>query len=150
MSVPIDIVDNFEMANLGFDLTGQQGVPGGGLAQTDPFVYSVNGQGQTTPYSLATATALKIWDSAINVPASFQFLFFVADQNTYLQFITAAVNFTVLAIAGIPFKLSSMNILAAANTTPMAGSAPAVAAIAKIYIQQNSGSTSNGQFTVIN
>ena len=147
--VNLNIINNFELNNLGINIAGQQGIPGGGSAPTDPFLLSVNGQSQMTPGTLATATAQKIWDAAINVPATFAYFFFVADQNCYLQFITSATNFIVLTVAGVPFVLSSQSMLAAAATTAMTGTTPTVTSIAKIYAQQNSGVTSNFQGAVI-
>jgi hypothetical protein len=150
MSVNLNIVSNFQLASLGAFLVGQQGLPGGGSATTDPFLLAVNGKGEVKEFSLATATAQKMWDSSTSVFTTFSYIHFVADQNFYLQFITSATNFILVATAGIPFVMSSQSILAAANTTAMVGTAPSVTAIAKIYIQQNSGSTANGQFSIIN
>ncbi len=150
MSQNLNIVSNFSLiTNPGSILSGQQGTVDT-TGPNDAFVLAVNGQGQSTPFQLASATAQKIWDSTINVPATFQFVHIVCDQALYIQFITSATNFIVQQTAGIPFVMTVASLLAAANTTPLAGSAPSITAIAKIYIQQNSGVAANGQFTIIN
>ena len=144
-----NVIANFTMTNNGITLAGQQGLDGAN-ASTDPVVLTVNGQGVQKPFQLATATALKLYDTTFDVPTTFQFLHFVADVAMYLEFITSATAFYVSAAAGVPFILTGASILGQAATTAMSGSAPSVTAIAKIYAQNNSGSTGNGVLTLIN
>ena len=74
----------------------------------------------------------------------------------FLQVITTATNFIVPVLAGVPFVLApktdavTAKALAAANTTPMSGSAPSVAEIKSVVVQNNSGSTAHGLLFVVN
>lgn len=99
--------------------------------------------------TLATATALKVWDTAVMKPATWNYFFIWADQPLYVQFITSATNFIAQILPAVPFVMSVDGVLAAANTTPMSGSAPTLVAVSTVYIQNNSGTTANWQAAAI-
>lgn len=99
--------------------------------------------------TLATATALKIYDSSVFKPATFNYAWIWVDQQpSALQFITSATNFSVNMLPGVPFTLSLNTILAAANTTPIGSSAPSTTAVATIYIGNYSGNPMNWQIAL--
>lgn len=150
MSVNLNVINNFTLTNLNFTDQGCQGVPGDGTIATTAYAISINGYVKRMSLSLATATALKIWDSSVDSPTTFSYLWFNADQNCYLQFITSATNFICQTVKGVPFTLSAQTILCAANTTPISGSAPSTTVIAKIYVQQNSGNSANIEGYIFN
>ncbi len=154
MAVDLDILANFTMTIRGVTITGRQGTDSD-AATTDPFTVSVDGDSHQEAFTLATATAMTIWDDDDDKPADFDFLFFVADQDMFLQVIASATSFIVPILAGVPFILApktddlTAKCLGAASTTPMSGSVPSVTEIDSIVIQNNSGSTAHGIFCVI-
>lgn len=91
--------------------------------------------------SLATATARKIYDAANDFPATFDYMHFVATQDCFIQFLTAATEVSFKVAAYVPFVLAGFGqLLASAGTTELAA-APTLAAITEIVIYNNSGST---------
>lgn len=161
MSTPVlSILDNFELTDVdGGTIAGKQGEAGD--SASTPFEWSLSGSpfsaspavaGAVKPLigTLATATILKVYDSSIDVPATWDFLWFKSDQDCYIQLITAATEVRIKVSAGVPFKLSKQSIIASAGTSAITGgSEPAVAVIAKVYIGNYSGNTMNFQFYVI-
>lgn len=153
MAVDLDVLANFTMTIRGKTFSFWQGTDEDG-AVTDAFAVSVDGDAHAVPFTLATATALTIWDDDDDKPADFDFLFFVADQDMFLQVINSATSFTVPVKAGVPFILApktdglTAKALGAASTTPMSGTSPSVTEIDSVVIQNNSGSTAHGFFFV--
>lgn len=149
MAVDLNVLCNFEMTIRGVTITGRQGVDDA-TADSDPFVITVDGNASQNPFTLATATALTIWDDDDDRPTDFDFFFFVADENMFVQVIMSATSFTVPVLAGVPFILSpktdelTAKALGAASTTPMSGTAPSVTEIDSIVIQNNSGNEAHG------
>jgi hypothetical protein len=153
MAVDLNLLCNFEMTIRGITFSGMQGL-GDGAAVTAPFAVSVDGDSHAVPFTLATAAALTVWDDDDDKPSDFDFLFFVADQDMFIQVICSATSFTVPVAAGVPFILApktdglTAKALGAASTTPMSGSAPSVTEIDSIVIQNNSGNDAHGMFFV--
>lgn len=145
----LNIINHFQMTSQGTMNEGKQGT------YTDdpktPFSITTTGACQKETGTLATATVQQLWASASDKPATFVYFHFWADQICYLQFISAATNFTIKVAAKQPFVLPGYgSLLAAANTTAITGgSEPTVAAIASIYLGNYSGSTLNYAYAVI-
>ena len=134
-------------------VAGQQG-PIGSPSSTPINLASVSltgifGSPTFTGYSwaedgtLATGTALKIYDATIMKPATWNYFFLVCDQALYVQPITSATNVIFQILPGVPYCMSVDGLLAAANTTPMSGSAPTLVVLSTVYIQNNSGTPAN-------
>lgn len=149
MSVDLDVTCAFSMTIRGKVYEMWQGTDSDGTAG-DPFAVTVDGDSLALPFTLATATALTVWDDDVNKPADFDFFFFVATQNMFVQIIASATSFTVPVLAGVPFILApktdalTAKVLGAASTTAMSGSAPSVTEVDSIVIQNNSGNTAYG------
>lgn len=154
MAVDLDISAFFEMTVRGKTISIFQGTSDTGTSGT-PFTISVDGNVHDGHFTLATATALTIWDDDDDSPTDFDILFFVATQNMFLQVINSATSWTVPILAGVPFILApktdalTAKSLGAASTTAMSGSAPSVTEIDSIVIQNNSGTTAYGSYALI-
>jgi len=147
--VTLYLWNNFSLPVQGNEKTGKHGT-----ATDDPkvpFEYTVTGTTQGDVGSLATASVRQIWASESDYPTTFDYFHFWADQDCYLQFVTASTNFIVKVEAKIPFVLPGFGtLLAAANTTAITGGTePTLAAIATINLGNYSGSTLNYTFTTI-
>jgi len=155
MSVNLDIVNNFTVTVRGVTFTGRQGTDSN-ATDIDPFTISVTGDIHSNPFTLATATALTIWNDADDTPLDFNYLFFIADQNMFIQIICTVTSFIIPVLAGVPFVLApktdtlTAKALGANTTTPMSGAAPAVTEIHSIVVQNNSGNTAHGMFCAVN
>lgn len=90
--------------------------------------------------SLASGAGLTLWDEDTDVPVDFEHFWFKATQTCYLQVIGQATNFTVKVTAKVPFVLSTDDILAAADTTPLSAE-PTTEAVDSIRIWNESGSS---------
>ena len=104
---------------------------------------------------LATATVLKVYDDAVDTSvADLLYLWYKADQSTYIQIITAATNVIIGPLAAnVPVSigaLTSLKMLAAASTTAISTSAPSTADVKQVYIGNYSGSTCNFEFWGLN
>lgn len=149
MSATLSIVNNFSLPTQGNTYTGQQG-PITALPSA-PLAITVNGTIYEAVNTLATAAIVTIFDSD-DVPATWQYLFYWADQITYIQIIGSGSNAIFKVAAMQPFVLPGYNkVLAAANTTPIAGgSEPAVTTVASVVLGNYSGTAANYLFAVIN
>jgi hypothetical protein len=150
VAATLTIINQFLLNNQGLNQFAKQG-PATGLI-TDAFtIPGINGTIHSRINTLATATAATVYDSANDLPATFQYLFFWSDVAMDLQLIGSATNFIVPITALVPFACAGGTLLAAANTTPITGgSAPALTAIAKAVIGNYSGGNGNYVFGVIN
>ena len=150
MSQSLSIINNAVLTNLDGSVVSVYQGTDPTLGIEDAFAFpGINGPGFLMPFQVATATAQKLYDSAVNIPAAFQYGFIKVNQpNCYLQIITAATNFEVGLTAGVPFIITP-SMLAAAATTAISA-APTLAAVAKIYIYNNSGNLVNGLLFLVN
>jgi hypothetical protein len=134
----LSIFNRFTMELLGVEHSGKQG-----SAESEPedsYDITVDGTYQGQSGTLATNLVRGLWDEDEDNPTGFDYLFFWADQDCYLQLIGQATNVILKIEANVPFTLSSDQMLAAANTTGMsAGVAPSVEAIDAIYLSNLSG-----------
>lgn len=145
MAVDLNVLCNFSMTIRGKTVEGFQGTDADGVAD-DVFVVSVDGKTHRMDDTLATATALKVWDDDTHKPADFDFMFFVADQDMTIQVIGSATNYAQKVRAGLPFVLGYDSMLAAANTTAVSGTEPSWEDVDNIVIQNNSGNDANYLF----
>lgn len=140
------ITDTFEIEVLGTTYSGQQGDADNGSGS--PVEVTVTGLVQRNTGSLATATARTIWDEDADNPVDFDYLWFKSDQACYVQLIGSSTNYVVPVAADVPVRLPGQ-FLAAANTTPISGSAPSLESVDSIVIQNNSGNTMNYEWAII-
>lgn len=152
MTATLNIINTFTLKKNGITLSGKQGNTTD--AATDEYSVgdqvTINGQSHHRGFSLATAAAQTIYDTADDFPTTFNYLHIWSDQALYIQIISAATNVILKTLAKVPFVLSVGSLLAAANTTAISGTEPTLAAVAKIVIQNNSGSTATGVFFLTN
>lgn len=141
----LSIIARFTVELQGVEYSGKQGSATG--APSDPVVIDVD-QCDAKTGTLATATARTIWDEDADNPAGFGFLYFWSDTDCYIQLIGQTSNYIQYVEAKVPFILGSDQILCAANTTPISGSAPSTEAIDSVVIQNNSGSPLNYQLFI--
>lgn len=143
----LSIINSIDVTINGKPVQGWQGTDEDAIA-TDPFDITVGDEAHVQDFSLATATALKVWDDDTHKPSTIIIFHIVADQNIYVQVIGATSNIIFAVTAGCPFTFTGNTMLAAANTTAMSGSAPTLEEIDSIVIQNNSGTTTTGRVIV--
>ncbi len=144
-----NVISNFSITVRGRTYSSFQGTDSSNTA-TDAFVVDVDGEVHHMSSTLATATALKVWDDDTHKPSDFDLAFLVSDQDMTIQIIGSATNVALKVLAGVPFWLSYDVILAAANTTPISGTEPTWEDIDNIVIQNNSGNDANYVFFCVN
>lgn len=150
----LSIISNFEIAVRGKTTSAWQGTSEDAL-QTTAFDVTVDGNVHGGPFTLETATARTVWDDDDDAPTDFDFLYYVASVNTFIQIICSATSFTIPVLAGVPFILApktdslTAKALGAATTTAMSGSSPSVTEIDSVVIQNNSGSPAYGFFYIV-
>ncbi len=146
----LNIKSSFEVTIRNKTIEGFQGTVATNDAD-DVFAITVDGKAYDTPFQLATAGGLTIWDE--DTPghvSTFDYLFIVADQDLDLQIIGSATHCVLRIKAGVPFVLGYDTILGVANTTEItAGATPAYETIDSIRISNRSGSTANGAFFLV-
>lgn len=102
------------------------------------------------PFTLATATVLKVWDDDTHKPSDFDYLHVICDEDFYVQVVGSATNFTIKCMAFVPWTMTYDQVLAAANTTDITGGTePTMEDIDHINIGNYTGNTLDGVFTVI-
>lgn len=146
MSYTLKVTNYFEIEVRGKTYSFWQGTDSDRLA-TESFDTEVDGDVHCMSGQLATAAAVTLWDDDDDKPADFDFMWFKASENCFLQVINSATQWSVPILAGIPFTLQpktdalTAKSLAAANTTALSGTAPAVTEIDSIVLENNSGDT---------
>lgn len=150
MSATLSIISNFSLPLQGITVTGKQGNTTD--AATVAWTETVTGAIKDMIGTLATATVATVYNSSNDLPATFGYLFYWADQDSYIQIIGSGTNAIFKVAAKTPFWLpGNGTILAAANTTPIAGnSQPVLTNVASVVIGNYSGQTLNYRFAVIN
>lgn len=145
----LSILNNFSLDSLGAVDEGKQGLAADGFAET--YDISVTGTIHRVKGTLTTATVVTIYDDDDDVPADWDYLFYWADQTSYIQIIGSATNAIFKLAAYQPFVLPGFDsILAAGNTTIITGgSEPSVTDIDSIVLGNYSGTTMNFLFAVI-
>jgi len=138
MASTVDIINTVEcVAQGGEAITGKQGDAAD--AATDVAQIDVEGDGHVVPGTLATATAVTLYDDDNDVPIDWVYFYLWTSVEMFVQIIGATANVVFHVRAEIPFTLSYDDFLAAANTTPLSGAAPTTEDIDSIVLQNNSG-----------
>ena len=138
----------FSLQSNGVEKAGKQGSIAE-AAQT-PFDITVTGTCLLDSGSLATATVRTVFDDDANFPADWDYLWYWADQDSYIQLIGSGSNVILKVEAKVPFVLSFDSLLAAANTTIITGGAePSLTDIDSVVIGNYSGSTMSYVFAVV-
>jgi hypothetical protein len=145
----LSITNNFSLPTQGNTLTGKQGAAADGFAAA--LAITVSGTVHQVVGSLTTATVATVYDDDDDFPADWDYLFFWADQISYIQLIGSGSNVIFKLAATQPFVLPGYDsLLAAANTTIITGgSEPALTDIDSIVVGNYSGNTMNYLFIVI-
>lgn len=144
----LEIVNKFEIDSQGVTASGKHGAAT--LSQDDPFEITVTGTIHSLVGRLTTATVVTVYDDDNDVPIDWDYLFYWADQDSYIQIIGSGTNAIFKVLALTPFTLSYDSILCAADTTIIAGGTePTLTDIDSIVIGNYSGSTLNYRFCVI-
>jgi hypothetical protein len=145
----LQVQNNFEVTIQGVTYFGKQGPSTDAAA--DPFSIPVTGRIKEVASQLATAAAVTLFDASVDVVATFAYLFWWADQITYLQVIGTGSNVVLKVAAQQPLVLPGYNLmLAAASTTAITGAAePALTTVAKVVAGNYTGTPANFLLTVI-
>ncbi len=160
-TVALKIVNSFALTTpSGLTVTGKQGSADDAI--TDEFdlatTMTITGTAHYVPGQLATATAVTVYDDDDDKPVDFNYLYFWADQDMYIQIIGSTGNAQFKIAAKCPFVLAhpgtvaatQCGIVAVANTTPITGGAePTLTDIDSIVLGNYSGTTANYIFAVI-
>lgn len=145
----LKILSNFEISSQGLTYTGKQGAAADTADET--LDISVTGTIHNVVGTLSTATVVTVYDDDDDVPADWDYLFFWADQDCYIQIIGPTMNVIFKVEATVPFWLpgfDSMN--AAANATAITGGTePTMSDIDSVVIGNYSGTSLNYVFAVI-
>ena len=145
----LSIINNFSLNSGGLYKLGKQGT------LTDdfmlPYDITVTGTCHYMQGSIATAGIATVYDDDDDLPADWDYLYYWADQITYIQIIGPTMHVVFKVAAKQPFVLPGYDSLtAAANATAIAGGAePSPSDIDSIIIGNYSGSTANYVFAVI-
>lgn len=143
MSATLNVVNNFSIASQGVTSTGRQGLATSNFS--DQYGVTVTGLVDGgTPGQLATASVVTLFDSNSRLQ-TWVYAFLWVDQIAYLQLIGSATNAVLKVAPYQPFVLPGYQlVLAAANTTPIAGGAePSLTTISKVVLGNYSGTTLN-------
>jgi len=145
----LSIVNNFELDSQGNTKSGKQGAATAGF--NTPLEITVTGTCHHVTGSLATASVATVYDDDDDVPADWDYLYFWADQDCYIQIIGSGTNVVFKVEAYQPFVLPGFDaMLAAANTTAITGGTePTLTDIDQVVIGNYSGNTMNYVFAVI-
>lgn len=145
----LNIVNNFSLESQGSTFTGKQGLAASEFAEE--FGITVTGTIHQVIGSLATASVKAVYDDDDDVPADWDYLFFWADQDCYIQIIGSGTNVTFKVAAKQPFVLPGFDlVLGAADTTAITGGTePTLQDVDQVTIGNYSGTTMNYLFAII-
>ena len=149
MSTTLKTRNGFEVECNGRTLVGYQGETDG--VDTDQFELTVDGDADYLPGTLQTADSVLVWEASNDEPATFEYFFLWADEDVYVQLISASgsVYHTVRAKQG--FSLCEGTMLPGTTTTANDGSStPAVEAILKVNVINRSGNEAHYLAAVVN
>ncbi len=149
MSATLEILNTFSITTKGNTFSGKHGAIT--LSETDPFEITVAGDLHLVPGTLATATVVTVYDDDDDVPADWDYLFYWADQITYIQIIGPTMNVKFKVAAYQPFVLPGYDsIFAAADATPITGGTePTMSDIDSVVLGNYTGTSANYLFAVI-
>lgn len=145
----LSVISNFSMSSAGITYSGKQGTTTD--SSTTSFDITVDGTIHTMRGSLATASVVTVWDDDDDTPADFDYLFYWADQDSYIQIIGPTMNVIFKVEAKVPYWQPGFDTMnAAANATAITGGAePSMSDIDSIIIGNYSGTTMAYVFAVI-
>ena len=147
MATTVDILNNLTMSSQGRTVAAKQGAAANDAA--DVVSITVDGVIHDMIGSLATATVVTVWDDDNDKPADWDYLFFWADVDMYIQIIGSTTNVIFKVLAKVPFTLTYDSMLAAADTTIITGGTePTLTDIDSVVIGNYSGGTGNYVFAV--
>jgi hypothetical protein len=140
MAGTLSITTQFELESLGRTIRGKQGEST--AAWDTPFEISVTGTIHEMIGSLATATVVTVYDDDNDAPTDWDYLWYWADQDSYIQLVGSGTNVILKVEQYVPFVLSFDSLLAAADTTIITGgSEPSLTDIDSVVIGNYSGNT---------
>jgi len=144
----LNILNSFSLETQGRTLEGKQGSYD---AATDtPMAVTVTGTNHTVIGTLATATVVTVYDDDNDAPTDFDYLYYWADQDSYIQLIGSGTNVIFKVLAKVPFTITYDSLLAAADTTIITGGTePTLTDIDSIVIGNYSGTSMNYHFAVV-
>lgn len=139
----LSMISNFSLPTQGRTLTGKQGASTAGF--NEALEITVSGTVHEVIGSLTTATVVTVYDDDNDVPADWDYFYFWADQDIYVQIIGSGTNAILKVEATNPFWLSGFDtILAAADTTAITGGTePTLTDIDSIVLGNYTGTTAN-------
>lgn len=149
----LKILNSFYLDSQGSVKTGKQGSIASLI--TDTFDITVSGLCHHVTGELATATVITVYDDDNDFPAAWDYLFYWADQISYIQIIGTSQHVVFKVAAKQPFVLPGYDSLTAAGlndsgaTLITGGSEPSPGDIDSVAIGNYSGSTLNYLFAVI-
>ncbi len=145
----LKIISNFEMSSQGLDISGKQGAATAD-AETALSI-TVTGTVHKVVGTLATATVITIYDDDDDYPADWDYAFFWADADCYIQIIAGSTNVVFKVEATVPFWIPGFDsCLPAANATLITGGTePTLTDIDSIAIGNYSGSSLNYVLAII-
>lgn len=144
----LSLFNYFSLLSNGTEKTGKQGSIGD--APQTPFDITVTGTCLQDSGSLATATVRTVFDDDSDFPIDWDYLWYWADQDSYIQLIGSGTNVILKVEAKVPFALSFDSLLAAADTTIITGGTePTLTDIDSVVIGNYSGSTMSYVFAVV-
>lgn len=148
----LNLWNYFSLVSQGAEKTGKQGAIAD--ASQTPFAVTVDGVCLDDTGSLATATVRTVYNDSNQFPTAVDYLFYWADQNSYIQLVFGASNVILPVLAYVPFVLAplaaDLDGLAAANTTIITGGTqPTLTDLDKVVIGNYSGSTMNYRFLLV-
>ena len=145
----LSILNNFSLPTMGNTQTGKQGAATAGFSTA--LDITVTGTVHRVEGQLATATVVTVYDDDDDVPADWDYLYYWADQISYIQIIGPTMHVVFKIAATQPFVLPGFDSLtAAANATAITGgSEPSPSDIDSIVLGNYSGTTMNFVFAVV-
>lgn len=145
MTASVKIINTATLTSDGVPLVAKHGPSS--LDIDEAFEYSVNGQGNVLQGQVADAAMKTAWDSTDN-PTTWAYCHLTVDQDgCFAGFIEATTRVIFQLKANVPLVLPLNLMLAAVSTSDISGS-PAVTAITKIQVLNNSGTTVNYRLAI--
>ena len=141
----LKITNNFELVSQGITVVGKAGaIADAADAQFLIDAVTITGNLHRVANTLATATVVTIYDDD-DFPIDWDYGFFWADVDMYLQIIAGSTNCVFKVLAKVPFVIPGYDsILPAANSTLITGGTePTMTDIDSIAVGNYSGGTGN-------
>lgn len=150
MSSTLNILNSFSTTINGVPKAAWQGSTT--AVVSDEVSITLAGRDKFTSSILATASIIVIYDDSVDTQISdIYYLWYKADQSTYIQLITAATEVRIGPLAAnVPISIgafATLKIIASAGTSAITGGTePTTADVKKIVLGNYSGSNANYTF----